>query len=163
MYKTGDYIVYQKDVCKIKEMKEKYLKDMDYYVLEPVSDPSLKLNIPVLNNTIRTLLTKEEVKDLIQNIPSIETLDIEEKNIETEYKKLLNNNRHKDLIKIIKTTYLRNQERLNHKRKVSDKDKMYFELAEKYLYTEFSIVLNMTLEDTKNYVIQEVEKGLIHE
>lgn len=52
---------------------------------------------------------------------------------------------------------MRNKEREENKKKQSDKDHHYFELAEKYLYNEFSIVLNKTYEETKEYVINEVE------
>lgn len=41
--------------------------------------------------------------------------------------------------------------------KISDIDDKYFNMAEKYLYKEFAIVLNMTYEDTKNYVIKMVD------
>ena len=163
MYKVGDYIVYLKEVSKIKEIKENFIKDVNYYVLEPVSDSSLKLNIPVSSNSIRNLITIDKVNELIKEIPFIDTIDIDDKNIEFEYKKLLNTGTPENLIKIIKTTYLRNQDRLNNKKKINDKDRNYFELAEKYLYTEISIVLNKSFEDTKNYIINEVEKELSHE
>ena len=163
MYNLGDYVVYQKNVYQIKEIKEKYINNLDYYILNSVNDNSLTLNIPTNNKLIRNLISKDELNNIIKNIPLIETLDIDDKNIESEYKKILNNPSHEDLIKIIKTTYLRNKERMDSKRKISDKDKNYFELAEKYLYTEFSIVLDMNIEDTKNYIINEVEKELSHE
>ena len=35
-------------------------------------------------------------------------------------------------------------------------DDSYFKKAEKYLYNEFSIVLNKTYDETKEYVINEV-------
>ena len=163
MYKIGDYVVYQKNVYQIIEIKEKYINNLDYYILKSVNDNSLTLNIPTNNKLIRSLISKDKINNIIKNIPLIETLDIDDKNIESEYKKILNNPSHEDLIKIIKTTYLRNKERMDSKRKISDKDKNYFELAEKYLYTEFSIVLDMNIEDTKNYIINEVEKELINE
>ena len=162
MYNLGDYVVYQKNVYQIKEIKEKYINDLDYYILNSVNDNSLILNIPTNNKLIRNLISKDELNNIIKNIPLIETLNIDDKNIESEYKKILNNPSHEDLIKIIKTTYLRNKERIDSKRKISDKDRNYFELAEKYLYTEFSIVLDMDIEDTKNYIINEVEKELIN-
>jgi len=76
--------------------------------------------------------------------------------MEYEYKNLLSSGSHEDLVKIIKTTYLRNKERIDNKKKISDKDNRYFQLAEKYLYNEFSIVLGLTIEDTKEYVIDKV-------
>ena len=43
-----------------------------------------------------------------------------------------------DLIKIIKTTYLRNDNRQKEGKKLADKDSFFFNKAEKFLYTEIS-------------------------
>ena len=159
MYEIGDYLVYLKDVCKIVDIKEKFLKNEDYYTLIPVNDNSLKLNVPINNKDIRNLITLSEVNQLIDNILFIEPIYIDDKLLEQEYKKLINSKNHSDLIKIIKTTYLRNKNRIDNKKKVSDKDKTYFELAEKYLYTELGIVLNKSFEETKEYIIKKVLEG----
>ena len=47
---------------------------------------------------------------------------------------------------------------IKNNKKVSEKDNRYFEMAEKYLYNEMAIVLNMTPEDVRNYVIEQVSK-----
>ena len=158
MYKVGDLLVYKKDVCEIIEIKEKYLRGMDYFILAPIIDKSLKLQIPTSSSAIRDLLTKEEVERLIKQIPTIETIKIESKNIENEYKQLMQSGTHEDLIKIIKTTYLRNKERLDNNKKTTDKDNYYFNQAELYLYNEFSVVLNLTYDETKEYVLNAVNK-----
>ena len=62
MYNIGDYVVYLRDVCKISDIKRKYMNDMDYYILIPVNDNSLKLSIPTNNKCIRNLIAKEKVK-----------------------------------------------------------------------------------------------------
>ena len=159
MYKVGDYIVYKRDVCKVKEIKEKYYNNTDYYVLNPISDLSLKINVPVNNDKLlRPLITEEEVHLIINSIPNIDIIDEDDRILEVIYKDLLKSEKHEDLIKIIKTTYLRNKTRVDSDKKISEKDDTYFKLAERYLYTEFSVVLNKSFEDTKNYVISEVEK-----
>ena len=71
---------------------------------------------------------------------------------------LLKSGTYNDLIAIIKTTYLRNETRDKEKKKRSEKDTTYFNLAEKYLYTEFSVVLGKNYEDTKEYVISKVRE-----
>lgn len=162
MFNIGDYVVYYKDVYKIIDIKEKYINNIDYYILTKVNDESLKLSIPTNNKYIRKLLNKEKVMDIINNILNIDIIDYDDKMIENEYKRLLSNGTHEDLIKIIKTTYLRNKERIDNKKKISDKDKNYFDLAEKYLYTEFSIVLNMSFNETKEYIINKVMEGIIN-
>lgn len=163
MYNIGDYVVHLKDVCKIIDIKKKYLKDIDYYILEAISDPSLKIKVPTNTKSIRSLISLDEVNNIINNIINIEPLNVDDKNIEIEYKKILTNPTHEDYIKIIKTTYLRNKQRIDSKRKISDKDKSYFEQAEKYLYTEFSVILNKSFNETKEYVKAQVEKEKVHE
>ena len=160
MYKIGDYIIYLKDVCKVLDIKEKYMNDMDYYVLNPVNDNSLKLNIPINNNSLRNLISKEKIEEIINNILNIEVIQDDDKTIENTYKILLSNATHEDLIKIIKTSYLRNQKRIDNKKKISNKDKNYFELAEKYLYNEFSVVLGLSFDETRDYVIKKVIEGM---
>ena len=158
MYNVGDYIVYKRDVCVVKEINKKYYKDMDYYKLEPINDNSLKLDVPVNNKYIRNIISREELDNIIDNIPNIDVIKCSDKYIENDYKSLMHSGRHEDLIKIIKTTYLRNKERTDNKKKVTDKDIMYFKKAEEYLYTEVSIVLGVSYEEAKTYVIDKVEK-----
>ena len=67
------------------------------------------------------------------------------------FTQLLNTDNHENLVKIIKTTYLRNENRINNKKKISDKDDKYFNLAEKYLYNKLSISLNETIESIKEW------------
>ena len=158
MYNVGDYVVYKRDVCVVKEINKKYYKDMDYYKLEPINDNSLKLDVPVNNKYIRNIISREELNTIIDNIPNIDVIKCSDKYIENDYKSLMHSGRHEDLIKIIKTTYLRNKERIDNKKKVTDKDIMYFKKAEEYLYTEVSIVLGVSYEEAKTYVIDKVEK-----
>ena len=101
---------------------------------------------------LKNIISTDNAKKLISQITKIEPIkDINEKNLELKYKELLNTGTYEDLIKIIKTTYLRNENRLNNKKKVSEKDDTYFKLAEKYLYNELSISLNMSIEKVKAF------------
>ena len=156
MYKVGDYLVYKKDICIVLEIKVKYLRDMDYYILAPITDKSLKIQIPTNSKAIRSLITKEEVDNLIERIPMIDIIKTDSKTLENDYKQLMQNGTHEDLIRIIKTTYLRNKERIDNNKKTTDKDNHYFNQAELYLYNEFSVVLNLTYDETKQYIIDKL-------
>lgn len=154
--KKDEYVVYKREVCKIVDIKRKYLNNLDYYVLEPINDKTLKIQVPVNNSSIKPLMTKEEVENLIKKIPEIKIIETNDKLIEQEYKKCMKTETHEDLIKIIKTTYLRNKERLDNHKKIGDKDSTYFNQAEKYLYTEIAVVLDKSVEETKEYLISRL-------
>lgn len=161
MYKVNDYVVYKKDVCKIREIKTNKLNGTNYYILIPIDDQSLVIDVPVDNRMgyLRSILSKEEADALINNIINIKPLEnIDDKYMERTYKDLLYNGTHEDLIKIIKTAYLRNADRVKNNRKMSEKDSNYFNRAEKYLYNELSIVYHMNFDETKNYIIHKVQE-----
>lgn len=160
MYKVNDIVVYKRDLCKVVEIRKNRLTNLNSYIMVPILDESLKIEVPVDNNLpyIRDVISKEEADNLIKKIPNIKTLQLDSKNLDSEYKYLYNSASLEDLITIIKTTYLRNDERLKTRKKVSEKDSSFFEKAEKSLYNELAISYNMSYENTRDYVINEMEK-----
>lgn len=123
MFKLNEYVVYKKDVCIVKEIKKNYFHNKDYYILEPINDKTLKINIPTDNKDLRNLITKEELTKIINKIPKVNIITTNDKLIEMEYKELLKSNNLLDLVKIIKTSYLRNKKRLDNNKKVGKKTK----------------------------------------
>ena len=93
-------------------------------------------------------------------MPLVKVVEADTKSLESIYKNLLLSGDHEDLIKIIKTTYLRNKERIEKSKKTTDKDVYYFNLAEKYLYQEFQVILGLTYDETKEFVIKSVSNSL---
>ena len=157
MLNIGDYVIYQEQVCQIKEQKMNEFTKLESFILVPILDSSLKLNVPVNNPNIKNLMTKEEIKNLIALMPSIPLIDIEDKLLENEYKRLYHSGSKEDLIRIIKTTYKRNQDRLNNNKKISEKDNKYFTLAENLLYSEIATVFGISLEEAKEYILANVQ------
>ncbi len=158
MYKSGDVVVYGRDVYRIKDVKDNYLFNKTYYIMNPIDDDSLVTSVPVdTTSYLRDVITKEEAEELIAKIPSIEIVQASDRDIEYEYKQLLRENTLEALIKIIKTTYMRNMMRQNQNKRISEKDEQYFNQAERRLYNELSISLHLTFDDTKQYVIDSVE------
>lgn len=161
MYKKGEYAVYKHDVCIIKDIKENKLLGNTYYVMTPIDDDSLIIDIPIEDRMgyLRDVISSDDAKNLIERIRNIDPIeDINEKNLEIKYKELLNTGKYDGLIQIIKTTFLRNESRASNKKKISEKDSNYFKLAEKYLYNELSISLNMSVEDVKDYIFRVVNR-----
>lgn len=155
-FKVNDYVIYKRDVCII--LEEKIISNYEYFVLQSTIDDSLKINIPknMSSKLLRHLNTKEDIEKLISKIKTIPLLDVNSKNIEEDYKRCLRDETLESLIAIIKTSYFRNQSRLAHNKKMTDKDKYYYELAEKFLYNEIAYIYNITYEDAKKYVLDKL-------
>ena len=156
MYQKNEMIVYKKDVCKIIDIKE--INNYTYLFLVPICDDSLKIQVPIDNKDIRNLISKDEVNKIIKKMPSIEVIKNNNKLLENAYKNLLKEGSFESLIKIIKTAYLRNKARLDNNKKKQEKDDYYLELAEKYLYTEFSVVLNKNINEMKDYILNTLNE-----
>ena len=150
------YIIYERDVCIIEEVMKKYIKGIDYFILRPLNDKTLKISVPVTSKMLRNVISFDEANELINNMKNIDVLK-DEKQMENEYKRLLDTRDLNDLVKIIKTNYLRNKERIDNKKKISEKDDNYFNKAEDYLYTELSVALNMKKSEVKKYIIEKLK------
>ena len=156
MFKVNDYVIYKRDVCII--LEEKIISNYEYFVLQSTIDDSLKINIPknMSSKLLRHLNTKKDIEKLISKIKTIPLLDVNSKNIEEDYKRCLRDETLESLIAIIKTSYFRNQSSLAHNKKMTDKDKYYYELDEKFLYNEIAYIYNTTYEDAKKYVLDKL-------
>lgn len=161
MFKVGSKIIYKGDVCVVKEIKLQYFHDTDYYFLSPMSDLSLTIKIPVDSSSsdIRDVISKDDALKLIYSIPNVPVIDaLNEKNMENNYKELIKGRTYKGLIQVIKTTYLRNQTRLDNNKKTSEKDTTYLKKAEDKLYDELAVALDIPITDVKSKIVAICQK-----
>lgn len=162
MYKINDVVVYRRDVCRVTGKKKSDFTGEMCYILVPFysTDNSVTMQVPVSNKAghLRDLATKEEITELIKNAPGIETLESKPANMKSQYATLMKGDSLEDLICIIKTSYLRNDERLKNHKKLASIDSEYLDKAEKLLYSELSIALDMSYDESKEYFEKEVAK-----
>ena len=161
MYSKNEVVVYRKGMYRISEIIKGDSKDSSYYVLVPYEndDGSLRVQVPVLNKMgyLRKLPTRQEIEQLIEKIPQIPVIEKNNRMLEAEYRIMLKNPALEDLIRIIKTTYLRNQERLLLNKKSSRSDQDYFDEAERILYQQIAYVYNLDYEGAKQYVLSKLQ------
>lgn len=165
MFKVDDYIFYGgSGVCRVLSIGVPTIngadKERQYYRLEPVYKNRSIIYIPVDNNKIvmRKLISKEEADELIKSIPSIEILHFnDEKMREEKYKEVVRTYECKELIKVIKTSYLRKEKRLAEGKKNISTDDKYLKMAEEYLYEELAISLNIPKEQVRDFIVKTVE------
>lgn len=162
MFNINDYVVYKSmGVYKVVDIIKEELNDSEteYYVLQPAYNNNLTIKVPVNNTKIlmRAISTKDEVLSLIEAMPMQETNWIDDYKKRSEsFKAAFGTGESAELIKLIKTIYLEKQEKADHGKKImrTDEDMMY--AAEKNLYEEFAIALNITPVEVEAYIQNHV-------
>ena len=160
MYKINDYLIYKREVCQVKALTK--INNQDYYILENKADSSLKISVPLKEETslLRPLSTFKEITKSLDKIDNIKPLNLTDRNLEEQYKSLLQGNTLEDLIIIMKTTYLRNEVRKSNKKHLGDKDTYYQELSEKFLFNEVAYSMQISYNDAKELVLNKLASSV---
>lgn len=166
MFIKGEYVVSgSKGVCVVENVTTLDIsgvdKEREYYILKPVYMAGSTIYVPVdtAEESMRKVLNREEIRQLICLIPEIQPISTtNDKLLEQEYRSCLKANRCEDVIRVIKTIYLRKQKRLAAGRKVTAVDTKYFRMAEENLYGELAVSLDMSRADVEQYITEELDK-----
>lgn len=165
MFKIGDYVAHYKEgVCEVMNIGPLNMscsdKGKEYYTLRPLYDVGGTLYTPVDNvrRQVRAVLSGEEARKLIDEMPSIDTLWVEnEKKREELYREALMKNQCREWVAIIKTSYQRKIKRLSSGKKSINIDEKYLNMAERFLYGELAAALDMPKDEVKNYIIRQLD------
>lgn len=160
MFEKGAYVIYGSNgICSIQGVTTLNLSGVDknrkYYLLKPVYTPKSTVYTPVdmADTLLRPALSREEADLLIQAIPDIPPIVItNEKTLENTYKKYMRSNNCRCLVQLIKTIYLRKENRILKGHKVTSLDNRYFSLAETSLYGELAVALDKPRDEIKSYI-----------
>ncbi len=164
MYQKGEYVIYgQNGICKIVDITNPGFPGVDrkikFYMLEPIGKAKSRIYSRVDSDkvAIRKVMTKENIEDLIQEIPDISELWIDnEKNRENNYKEAMRTCSPKEWVRIIKTLYERGQEREEQGKKITATDEKYLRMAEDNLYSEMAFVLGMEESQMQEYIADKI-------
>ena len=168
MFETGEYIVYGKNgICQVMGVTtmdmEGIPKDRLYYILRPDGETEGTIFTPVDNKkmVMRRLLTKEEAEELIDEIPDMEVLSIENEKLREEaYKECIRSCQCRELMKMIKTIRFRKRDRLSRGKKITATDEKYLRTAEENLYTEFSMLLDVPKNKMEDYIRRRIKDDI---
>jgi len=166
MFEVGEYIIYgNHGVCRVEDIGNIDIPGIDRskkcYTLQPVFSKASTLYTPVDNDKVlmRRVMTNEEAQELLEKVPDIPLLWIEnEKQREEVYKKALKSHDGTNWIKIIKTLYVRRQERLSQGKKLTYTDEKYLNIAKNCLYGELSIALDMEKDKVEDLINERLEQ-----
>lgn len=163
MFQVGEMIVCDHNgVCKVLAVTEmpELRKGVLYYELEPVYSKGSRIYVPVDSEKLvmRKVSTAEEVEQLLNEIPDIETIWISnEKKREEQYKEVARRYDCREWVKIIKTIHMRKRSRGLEGKKITYIDEKYMKLAEENLYGEISIPLKIERNQVQGYIKDRVE------
>ena len=160
MFKVNDYVVYgTTGVCQIIDIrKEKDIYsngEIEYYVLQPVFNNNMTVMTPVNNEKVlmREVMTKDEVLSLIAAMPEEETIWINDYRERCDkFKAALKTGECEEWVKLIKTLYLEKKEKTALGKKLMKSDEDIMGAAEKNLYEEFAIALNISPNEVVSYI-----------
>ena len=167
MFEKGDYVVYgTKGVCQVEEITELDMKGTAegrlYYVLRPCFQKGSTVFTPVDSDktAMRAVMSEEEASALVEGISGIEALlEKNDKEREKRYKEAIRSGDPRQWIRIIKTSYLRGQERIAQGKKATTIDERYFHAAEEQLYEELSIALGVPKENMREDIGSRAGSG----
>ena len=160
MYKVNENVLYTlHGLCKITEISEKCVSGVktQYYHLKPIYDEASTIFIPVDNENLtikmHALLTESELQQVIEQVPS-ETYEwIENEGLRKQlYKELLNEGNRENLIRMVKTLFIRQELQRQNKKTLSVADKYFLKIAEKSLSEELAFVLKIDRNQVPNLI-----------
>lgn len=150
-------------VCKVidKNPRSFFGQKHYYYTLKPLYDNVSAIYIPEnlekISNKIRRLLSPNEIYELIKSIPNKKTIDVPDEITRKEvYKNIILNSNRSDLISLIKTIYLRKQEKEADGKKLSTTEQQFMKEAENILYEEFSYVLHIKKDEVLPFIREQI-------
>ncbi len=157
MFQVGDYIVYGSNgICRVEEITHPDIAgstpDKLYYVLVPEKTRDSRLFCPTDNNRVvlRSVITAEEAKALLEEVKEIEPLKIQsERQRDDTYKKAMKSCDLRQCVQMIKALLIRKEEREANGKKVTVTDERYMKLAEDGLYSELALAMGIDREEIK--------------
>ena len=166
MYKIGEYIIYGNDgVCQVEDVGVLNISGISkkriYYTLKPAYENG-KIFTPIDTNIfMRSLITYEEVQQLIESIPSMKEKKCNEKNsrlLQIYYKNLLKTHECADLLTLIESIYEKKVKAMKSGKKLGQIDSKFMKAAEGLINDEFSVVLGIPREEVEGYIREKIQE-----
>ncbi|MDF2700536.1 MAG: putative transcriptional regulator [Haloplasmataceae bacterium] len=160
MFKVGDYVVHQTSgVCKIAEISNN--GEREYYILYPYFENThMKIVLPVDNckERIKELMSKETAIKLIESIPNQNCLWIDNsRERKKEFLNIISSGNIDEISSILKIIYAKNDEYKLNNKKITLSDASIMKVAEKKLFEELAISLDIQLGEVTNFIDEHLK------
>ena len=145
-------------VCKVTEIIERDLSRYgirQYYVLVPVYDRGTKIYIPTDagGDKMKTLPEKDEVLQIIDDIPTCESVWIEnDKERMESFNKIISRCDHREMMALLHTLRNKHAEKVRTGKKFHSADERIFREAERILFGELGYILNIEPSSVAGFI-----------
>lgn len=164
MFKANDTVLYGVDgVCRVEGVETRPCgrERFEYYVLKPVNNVSATTYIPIdnpaLTRRMRRVLSAGEILEIIRSMPQEEPLwienDLERRRV---YAEIMQSGDRAQLMRVVKTLYLRREKLSGRKRKMHAEDEKFLKDAERTLYEEFAYVLDIRPDQVLPFIARQI-------
>lgn len=168
MYNIGDVVIYGTfGICKIDSIEKRDLTgaEQEYYILRHTRSDKNIFYVPTDNEAavskLRPVCSKKEIDDLISDMDNEKLIWIEnDMKRKEEYSRIIKEGDKKEIIRLIKTLYLRRKEIAQNGRKLRASDESYLDLAENMLFEEFAYALGIERDEVVAYIEQRLSLPL---
>jgi CarD family transcriptional regulator len=165
MIEKGSIIVYGNEICRVTDVVPMTLGKItrDYYVLNPVYDTKNTIYVPVDNQNLvakmRSLLSKKEIYAVIDAAQENKAKwidDDRERNV--SFREIIEQGDRREIIGMIAAIFEHKLEVEKQGKKLHSADEILLSRAEKLIYEEIALVLNIDKEDVIPFITERIEK-----
>lgn len=134
MFSINDTVLYGANgVCRITDICQKEFSGVikDYYILTPLSNETMTIFVP-----INWILDDNERKE--------------------HYRTILSSSNRLEILNMIREIYIHKQKQLKNGKKMHLSDEQLMKEAERLLYSEFSLVLNIRADEVPKFISSRI-------
>lgn len=167
MYDIDDLIMYGgTGVCKVSDITKPEFSGSDedrlYYVLEPLYQSGV-IYAPVDNQKVfmRPVISEDEAKDLIDNIPQIHTEIYKSSSMQQltkYYQSVIDSHKCVELLQLTKSIHAKKVDAMKQNRHLGQIDKKFMKKAEELLFGEFAAALHISKDDVEDFIQERLDE-----
>lgn len=158
MFHSGDQVMYGiHGLCKIlgTEVRRVDKKNVEYYILQPVSQPASRYYIPTQNEAavakLHPVISSEDLNTMLEDTITDAWIDDESQRKQL-YKQLISGGDRSALIRMAHSVYMQQKQLNEQGKKLHMCDANFLRDAEKLLKSELSTVLGIPAEEINAYI-----------
>ncbi|MBQ8435986.1 MAG: hypothetical protein IJX24_08290 [Oscillospiraceae bacterium] len=164
-YNVGDHVVYcSGEICLVDGIVNRCfdgINEIEYYKLIPVNTNKSSYYIPCENceTKVRNLLTKEEIYELIDEMPNMSAQWCEDKNKrKVLFHSVLRSDDYHKLIEMMHSIYVQRESQREKGKKLLAADERAMNDAEHMIHQEFAFVLGISENEVEEFIEKRLYK-----